>query len=471
MLDKVIEVAESEFERHVERLQRYIRQPSVSAEKRGNEEMAAMLAADIEALGGKGVVVAGVDFPIVYGRFDVGAERTLLIHGMYDTQYAGEPEWVVDPFEAVRMDFEDFGDCVVGRGAEDTKGPIAATFAMIESYYLAGVPLPVNLILLYEASELGSASLPPFIDAHLDELRDADVAYWPWHSAHADGTAVAWLGCKGLMFFDLIVRSGTWGGPSREIHGLQTAWIGNPAHRLVQALATLRTPDDLHMAVDGYYGAGDPVTEDDERLIKRLAQRVDPKVILKNLGAQRFKQNTFEEALKAHCFDSEFNISGIQAGHVMEDGHKVNICPEAIAAMDLRPLQGMTIEQVAASLRRHFDNHGFPEVEIKVKSGYLGGRLPLSHWAVQELLGAYTDTGFDPEIWPRTATAIGADLFMNKIGIPWIASCPGHAGRKHGANEYVQLSGFGKAVPFMCRLLWRLSKAEGFRSRKRHNAG
>jgi acetylornithine deacetylase/succinyl-diaminopimelate desuccinylase-like protein len=263
------------------------------------------------------------------------------------------------------------------------------------------------------------------------------------------------------MFFDLTVRSDAWGGPSQEIHGMQTGWIGNPAHRLVQALASLRTPDDLKMTVDGYYGAGDPMTEDDRMLIKRLAQRLDPKTILKNLGAQRFKQDSFEAALTEHCFGSEFNIDGIRAGHVIEDGHKVNICQEAVASMDLRPLPGMSVEQVTAALRRHFDSHGFPEVEIKVKSGYLGGRLPLRHWAVQELLGAYGDCGFDPEIWPRTATAIGADLFMNTVGIPWLASCPGHAGRKHGPNEYVQLSGFGKAVPFICRLIWRLAHAKG----------
>lgn len=460
MLNTVLKTADAEFERHVARLQRYIRQPSVSAEKRGNTEMAAMLATDIDDLGGKARVVPGVDFPIVYGRFDVGAKRTVLIHSMYDTAGTGEPGWVVDPFEAKRMDFEDLGECVVGRGAEDTKGPIATVFSMIDSYRIAGVKLPVNLILLFEASELGSASLPGFVEKHVEELRDADVAYWPWHTQRPSGEAVAWLGCKGLMFFDVRVRSGAWGGPIRELHGLHTSWIGNPAHRLVAALATLKTPDDLDVAVDGYYGDGDPVTPDDKVLIKQLAKRLKPETILKDLGAARFKQDNFEDALTAHCFLSEFNISGIRSGHFIEGGHKVNICPEAVASLDLRPLQGMTIEQVTGALRRHFDSHGFPEVEIEVKSGYLGARLPLKHWAVQELLGAYRDSGFDPEIWPRTATAIAADLFTHKVGIPWIATCPGHAGRKHGPNEYVQLSGYRAAVPFVCRLMWRLAEAK-----------
>lgn len=459
MLETVLKTADAEFERHVARLQRYIRQPSVSAENKGNEQMAALLAADIEALGGKAKLVTGVDFPIVQGNFDVGAERTVLIHSMYDTAIAGEPEWVVDPFEAARMDFEDLGECIVGRGAEDTKGPIATALSMIESYKLAGVKLPVNLILLFEASELGSASLPPFVKKHAAELRKADVAYWPWHAGHANGTAVAWLGCKGNLFFDLTVRSGSWGGPVRELHGLHTSWVGNPAHRLVQALATLRSKDDLKLTIDHYYGSGDPVTAEDRALIKTLAKRLDPNVILKNLGTARFKQDNFEDALLAHCFESEFNIDGIRAGHVIEGGHKVNIQPEAVASLHLRPLQGMSVEQAKQALRDHFDRHGFPEVEIKVKSGYLGARLPASHWAARELIESYRDSGFDPEIWPRTATAIAADLFTNTVGIPWICTCPGHAARKHGPNEYIQLSGYRKAVPFVCRLMWRLANA------------
>ncbi|MCB1550295.1 MAG: M20/M25/M40 family metallo-hydrolase, partial [Hyphomicrobiaceae bacterium] len=197
--------AERGTQQHIERLQRYIRQHSVSAYADGTDAMAEMIAADIRALGGEARVVPGVDFPIVHGSIDAGAPRTVLIHGMYDTTPADPAEWVSPPFEAVRMDYAGYGDCIVGRGAEDTKGPLASALAMVAAHRDAGVPLPVNLIFLFEASELGSKSLPPFIAAHADELRHADVAYWPWHTQRADGTAVAWLGVKGLMTFRLRV--------------------------------------------------------------------------------------------------------------------------------------------------------------------------------------------------------------------------------------------------------------------------
>ena len=460
MLDKILAAAEAHFEDHVTRLQRFIRQPSVSAESRGNDEMAAMLAEEIRVLGGKAEIVPGVDFPIVYGRIDSGAPRTVLIHSMYDTTPATEPEWLVPPFDAVRMDFENFGECIVARGAEDTKGPVSAVFAMIDSHRRAGIPLPVNLILVFEASELGSASLPPFVRSHRDALRKADVAYWPWHTQRADGTGVVWLGCKGIVTFKLRVRAGEWGGPTRaEIHGLHSTWIANPSHRLIAALASMKTNGDFDVAIDGFYGTSDPVTPDDEAMIDKLAERLEPQVLLKEIGARRFKQDNFRDALRAHLFQSEFNISGIQAGHVIENGHKVVISTEAVASLDLRPLDGMTVEQVMSAIRTHLDRHGFYEVAIEINHGYVGGRMPLSHWAVQELIDAYRDVGLDPEIWPRTAAAIAVELFTRDLGIPWIATCPGHAGRKHSANEFLQLSSYGTAVAFMCRLMWRLARA------------
>ncbi len=464
MLDQVLTAADAHFDAHIARLQRFIRQPSVSAEARGNNAMAAMLVEEIRAFGGVAQAVPGVDFPIVYGRIDSGAACTVLVHSMYDTTPATEPGWVVRPFDAVRMDFEDYGECIVARGAEDTKGPVSAVFAMLDSYKRAGVPLPVNLMLLFEASELGSASLPPFVRAHREELRRADVTYWPWHTQRQDGTGVVWLGCKGIVTFKLRVRAGDWGGPARaEIHGLHSAWIANPTHRLIAALASLKTDRDLDVAIEGYYGAGDPITAEDEALVAALAGRLDPNVILQEVGARRFKQGTFIEALRAHIFQSEFNVSGIAAGHVIENGHKVTIPSEAVASLDLRPLDGMSVEQVMASLRSHLDRHGFPEVEIELNSGYVGGRMPVNHWAVQELIGAYRDVGLDPEIWPRTATAIAVSLFTKELGIPWIGTCPGHAGRKHSANEFVQLSTYRTAVAFMCRLMWRLAAASRVR--------
>ena len=450
---------ETNLERHIARLQRYIRQPSVSALARGNAEMAAMLAADIRDLGGQADVVAGVDFPLVYGRVDANAPRTVLIHSMYDTTPASEPGWVASPFAAEKVTLEGLGECIVARGAEDTKGPVSTVLAMIDSYRQANVDLPANLMLLFEASELGSASLPEFIRDRTDELKQADVAYWPWHTQRSDGTAVAWLGCKGLMLLRITVRAGAWGGPlEADLHAQHSSWIANPIHELTTALASLKTKGDLEVAVEGFAGDSPPPSREDDELVRRLAARLDPDLLLSDMGAARFKHDSFLDALRAHVLEPELNVSSIQGGYAAEDGHKAIIPHEASANIEIRPVSGMSVSQVLTCLRRHFEEHGFGHVEIVPRSGYVGGRVSSSNWAAQALTATYREMGFDPEIWPRTATAISVDLFTETLGIPWVGSCLGHAGGKHSANEYLQLSTYRGAIEFVSRLMWRLGK-------------
>ncbi len=450
---------EDNLDRHIKRLQRYIRQPSISALAQGNAEMASMLAADIRDLGGQADVVAGVDFPLVYGRVEADAPRTVLIHSMYDTTPASEPGWVAPPFEARRVQLNGLGECMVGRGAEDTKGPVSTVLAMIDSYRHANVDLPANLILLFEASELGSASMPAFIRDHLGELRQADVAYWPWHTQRSNGTAVAWLGCKGLILLRLRVRANRWGGPlEADMHAQHSSWIANPIHELTAALASLKNQGDLEVAVEGFTGDSLPPGEEDEELVRQLAARLDPNLLLSDIGAARFKQGSFLDALRAHVLEPELNVSSIHGGYTAEDGHKAIIPHEASANIEIRPVSGMTVDQVLTCLRRHFDGHGFGHVEIEQRSGYVGGRVPASSRAAQALTATYRDMGFDPEVWPRTATAISVDLFTETLGIPWVGSCLGHAGGKHSANEYLKLSTYSGAIEFVSRLTWRLGE-------------
>lgn len=461
MLEAVLRQAQRDFDAHLERLQRYIRQPSVSAENRGIEDTARMIAGEIDALGGSGRVVPAKEFPIVYGRFDAGAQRTVLVHSMYDTTPADEPNWSVPPFEGRRVrEFEGLGECIVGRGAEDTKGPLTAVMNAIAAYRAAGVALPCNVVLLFEASELGSGSLPGFVKEHAAELRGAEVCYWPWHTGRSDGTQVVFLRVKGVMTLKLRCRGGDWGGPRGiEIHGSHSTWVANPAHRLAAALASMKTPDDNDVVIEGFYEGRVPPTPGDEELIRRLVQRFDAKRVLADMNVARFKQGSLEAALRAKCFQSEFNVAGLKAGYVAEGGHKVIVPHEAVAALDMRPLDGMTVEGMIGAMRRHLDRHGYPDVSVELLNGYVGGGSPPEDWAVKTLLATYADCGIDPEVWPRESVAIAAKLFTD-LGMSWIGTLPGHANRRHSANEYIQVKGYCTAIEFVVRLFWRLAHAQ-----------
>lgn len=461
MLEPVLRQAQRDFDAHLERLRRYIRQPSVSAENRGITETAQLIAGEIRELGGVGRVVPAKEFPIVYGRFDVGAQRTMIVHSMYDTTPADEPSWSVPPFEARRVSqFENLGDCIVGRGAEDTKGPLTTAMNAVAAYRDAGVRLPCNLVMIYEASELGSGSLPGFVAEHADELRGADVCFWPWHTQRSDGTQVVFLRLKGIMTLKLRCSGGDWGGPrGAELHGAHSTWVSNPAHRLAAALASMKTADDYDVAIEGFYEGRVPPTAGDEALVKKLVARLKPDRLRGDLNIARFKQDTLEAAVRAKCFQSEFNVAGLKAGYVSETGHKVIVPHEAVAALDMRPLDGMTVEGMVAAIRRHLDKHGFKDVSVELMNGYVGGGSPPEDWAVKELLATYGDCGIDPEVWPRESLAIAAKLFTD-LGMSWIATLPGHANRRHSANEYIQVAGYRKAIEFTIRLFARIAHAK-----------
>ncbi|HZQ09532.1 MAG TPA: hypothetical protein VFD70_23345 [Anaerolineae bacterium] len=76
---------EQNFDAHLERTRRILRQPSISADGTGIREMAGMLATWLQELGAKASVIETARFPIVYGELNAGAPRTLMVYGMYDT--------------------------------------------------------------------------------------------------------------------------------------------------------------------------------------------------------------------------------------------------------------------------------------------------------------------------------------------------------------------------------------------------
>ena len=95
----VLEHIAARFEpHHLDRVMRYLAQPSISALDIGVRDMAGMLASDLRDLGGMAEVVETAELPVVFGRIDSGAGRTLVLHGLYDVTPADEPAWETDPF-------------------------------------------------------------------------------------------------------------------------------------------------------------------------------------------------------------------------------------------------------------------------------------------------------------------------------------------------------------------------------------
>jgi acetylornithine deacetylase/succinyl-diaminopimelate desuccinylase-like protein len=447
-IERVGAQIEKDFEKkHLERLLDYIRQPSVSAMDWGLTDMANILAGEILEAGGEAEVVETSEFPIVYGTIDVGAKRTLLFHGLYDVTPAEEPNWIVPPFEPEVRDFEDMGRCVIGRGAEDMKAGIAAAMNAIFAVKDAGESLPLNLIFVHEASELGSGGIKDFFPRYKNRLQRADAAYWLCPMAQKDGTPVIPLSLKGNLMGRLFCRPGEWGGPlNNEIHALNSNWIGNPASRLAEAISY------LEMKLEEIYvnGKGWEPTEQQLRLADELAARMDPDVLKAGLGVGRFRQDDFNGALRAHCFRPEFTVTGLRAGFVGEGkAVKVSIPSEAEAVVNMRFQPGEDPDERIENVRNILAEGGFGDIEFIVNNHYAGGGTEPEHPVVQCFLGAHRKNGSDPEVWPVHSIGMPVSLWTDELGVPWVGGIPCHAMRKHAANEYCQVAGLLASEKFL----------------------
>ena len=456
-VERVVARIEEDFESsHLERLLKYIRQPSVSALNLGNEEMARMLAEEIAEAGGSAEVVETSEFPVVFGFIDEGAERTLLCHGLYDVTPAEEPNWMNPPFEPRVRELEGLGRCVVGRGAEDMKTGIACAMNAVFAARAAGERLPINLMFVHEASELGSGGIMDFFPRYRERMRKADAVCWLCPMAHADGTPIVPLGLKGNLMGRLFCRPGAWGGPTgNEIHALHANWVGNPAERLAEAVVHLQARlGEIYES-----GAGWTPSAAQEALCRELAARMDPEALRRTLGVERLRREDFRAALRAHLFKPEFTLIGLQAGFIGEGKSvKVSIPSEAQAVVNMRFQPGEDPDERVENVRAILAEGGYGDVEFVVNNRYAGGGTAPDHPLVACVLEAHAAMGADPEVWPAHPAGMPVALWTEGLGVPWIGGLPCHAMNKHAANEYAQTAGVLRAEKFLARLFEGFSR-------------
>ena len=435
---------EQDFDAHVRRVQGYIRQPSVSADGNGIREMATMLRDDIRSLGASCELVETGGNPVVYGYLDAGAPKTILFYLLYDTQPVGEPGWIVDAFSAEIVDLPGFGPSIVGRGASNSKGPLIGFINVLHSIKDAGLPFPVNVRFMIEGEEeIGSRNLPRFIEEHKAELKQADCLFQPYFGQTLDGQPIVYCGFKGLLYFELHCRGGEWGGPvKQDIHAMHNAWIANPAMRLVQAVASMKGLNE-RTVMEGIHHNALPPTPAEERMLEALCADMDPTFPLRQEGALQYREPDLPilEQVKLYLYETTLNLDGIWGGF-SGDGTKTVVPYEAGCKLDIRPVPDQDPKDLIAAVRRHLDNHGFADIEIKVLNSYPASQNDVEAPCIKSLLLACeTVAKRKVEVWPRSAGAAPHYLFTKGLGLPVAFGGLGRSGRSHTANEFITVEG------------------------------
>jgi acetylornithine deacetylase/succinyl-diaminopimelate desuccinylase-like protein len=431
---------DAEQQAHVAELQRWVRQPSISAQGIGITEMAQMLRDDLRALGFQEAQIVPTDgHPGVWGYYDAGAKRTLALYMMYDVQPVVPEDWRTPPFEGNLVDTE-LGNVLMARGAMNQKGPQRALLNAIDSILKVRHKLPVNLMVIAEGEEeLGSPHFAQVVSKYEQRLRKADGVFFPFNSQiGTDGRLDLYLGVKGYLYFELESRGGPQGGPTQhEIHGSFRSMVDSPATRLVQALATFTEADGSVVRIPGFYDQVVQPNEEQQMLLNALADRWDDAQVRKGLGVERWLGGkTGRDMLLDALFLPSLNIDGIWSGYTGE-GVKTVLPHVATAKVDARLLPGTKPAELLAHIRAHLDRNGYSDIKIKELSSYQAAQFSVYDPFVRTAISVLNKYGDPPVVQPRLPGSAPFYVFTERLGLPMVFSGLGHGANMHAPNEYM----------------------------------
>ena len=449
-MSAVTDYIDAHFDETLERLARWAAQPSISTERRGVGEMAALAMEDMHSSGFAVELHSTDGEPIILATAGPEDAPTILIYNHYDVQPEGDlKSWTSPPFEPQVRDGK-----MYGRGVADTKSNIVSRLATLDAIRAVNGELPVRVVWLLEGEEeIGSPSLEKFVLEHADELR-AEGCVWEFGTHTWEGRPVVHLGLKGMLSIELMARNA-----NRDLHSGTAAYVESPVWRLVWALGKIMTPDHK-VHIPGFNDAVTVPTPAQEALIEKLPDETAKD--LANWGIQGFiggmKSNQVHHAA---AFNPTANIQGIVAGYT-GPGSKTILPNEARAKMDLRLVPDQDPEEVLQSLRRYLEAEGFGDIEVEriPNEGDLWPAIsdPSAPFIRNIIRSCREVSGGDPVVVPSNSGSGPMSVFTmpppRGLGLPTACIGTGYPdSRAHAPDENVRLEDMRRHMHTFARLV------------------
>ena len=421
--------------------------PSVSARHEGHDECAEVVADLIRRRGFETRVERTDGHPIVLAHAK-GANpgRTMLFYNHYDVQPAEPLElWDSAPFEAEVRDGR-----LYARGAKDDKGELVSRLAAVDALLDAGGTLPCNVTWLVEGEEeVGSRSLTPFVEGHLDELA-CDGAIWEEGGLDAEGRPLLTLGARGMLYVELHART-----LARDGHSGSANLLPNAAWRLVWALSTLKGQDE-RVLISGFYDGVRPISDRQRALLESLPSQEEG--YRESFGLERLLLDRTGVAVSAAPFEPTCNIAGLTSGY-QGPGGKTIVPARASVKIDFRLVPDQDPLDICEKLRRHLDAGGFGDVELVVlgpeRPGVVDPDAPLVRLCAETAEEVY---GTPALITPLMGGTTPMFLFTER-GVPVVNPGVGFGSSNltHSPNENVRLVDLQNSARHVARLLVRFA--------------
>jgi acetylornithine deacetylase/succinyl-diaminopimelate desuccinylase-like protein len=441
-MDGIRAEIEKRHDEAVRRLQHWIQQPSIAAENRGMNEGCELTMHMLRDAGFEQVRKVPTDGqPGIFATLDAGAPRTVGLYFMYDVKQADPAEWSSPPFEAALVDKPGLGKVLVGRGAVNQKGPEATLLAALHAMRGAGKKMPVNLVFVAEGEEeIGSPHFPqvvrnPEVAAALGKCTSV---FMPYAAQGLNGEVTMTLGAKGVVELELVSSGARWGrGPKKDLHSSNKARVDSPAWHLVEALASLVSPDGNDPVIEGFAAKARPLSDSDKKMIAEAARRLSEADAKKQMGVDRWVRDvSWQESLELLCSRPTVNIEGLVGGYTGPGG-KTILPGRAVAKIDMRLVPDMTAAEALAALKAHLAKKGFGDIEVNMSGGYDPTSTPLDASIIRASIAVYKKNGIDPVLLPRLAGSWPGYVFTgDPLDLPAGHFGMGHGNGAHAPDEY-----------------------------------
>jgi acetylornithine deacetylase/succinyl-diaminopimelate desuccinylase-like protein len=387
--------------------------------------------------------------PILFAERLEGPDRpTILTYGHGDTVRGLDDQWRAG-LSPWRLTPED--DRWYGRGTADNKGQHALNLTALETVLAErSGHLGFNLKLVMETGEeRGSIGLRAFVSNHADELA-ADVLI------ASDGPRVVpeiptiATGTRGIFQFELAVdlrpggvHSGHWGGLTTDPAIVLTSALGCIMDRRGKILVRDWLPANGVPAAVRAVLQGCPVGGGGE------AASIDA-----NWG-----EPGLTAAEKIYGWNS-FIVLALLAGR---PENPVNaVAPNARAHCQIRYTVDTDPADFAPALRRHLDENGFPEVDIRNAAVRMAAsRTDPSHpWVTWVAESIERSLGKRVQIIPNSSGGLPGDVFVDHLGTPLVWVPHSYNGcKQHGPDEHLLVGPAREGLLAYTGLWWDLGES------------
>ena len=437
------EVAQHYFEV----LRTLISKKSIFAQQIGLKEVATYLGEIFTAAGAKVMIDDSYTAPFVLAEFqsDNPEAKTIIFYHHYDTVPADNDQpWTNDPF-TLSVHY----GVMYGRGVDDDKGHITARLTAVRKYIREHGSLPVNIIFMMEgAEESASTDLDKYLAKHKRHLRGADLLVWEQGTRNNLGQLEISGGNKGIVTFDMSVRSA-----EVDIHSSYGGVINSASWYLMDAISSLRSADG-QILVEGIY---EQVQEPNERELALIAQYAlkTPEELKEIYGLQLpvLKEDR-QEFLRRFYFEPAINIEGFGSGY-QGQGVKTILPAYASAKMEVRLVPGLEPHDVLDKIRKQLDKNGYDKVELTYTLGEMSYRSDMSAPSILNVIELAKD--FYPEgisVLPTSAGTGPMHTVFEALEVPMAAFGLGNANsRDHGGDENVKIADYYTHIELIKELI------------------